>query len=478
LPTRLQRRRAERVRLISEPLELARSTSLVDAVAQARDSGWEALLFNDPTLDGTGVAGIGKIIDIVSVIGGAQVESADGEILDRELDDNRVRAVAKLWQRLTETQGGDTTPVLGIGGFAFRPDRDPAPPWGGFPAALIRIPEVILRRRGGRTEALAVRIANGPGAALALVQQKLRDVVTGVSTGFRAPATAHLVTAPSRPPYQWMAAVDAAVAQLNEGRAQKVVLARELIARADGPLHAGSVVRELERRQPSCYVFLMPGADGSALVGASPELLVRREGSRAVSQPMAGTAARGRDTREDGELARSLQGSEKNAREHDVVIDHVRQRYNSAGAKSVQIAPRELLRFPTVQHLASTVTAHFSGTAPPVLELCAALHPTAAVGGAPWPQAANLIDEYEQMERGWYAGAVGWTDASGDGAFAVTLRCGLLWEDGVRLYAGAGVMPDSSPLEELDETDVKFLALLDALRGSLKTPQPTAFGGR
>jgi isochorismate synthase len=273
-----------------------------------------------------------------------------------------------------------------------------------------------------------------------------------------------------------MAAVDAVVAALAEGRAEKVVLARELIARGDGPLHAGAVTLELKRRQPSCFVYLVAGADGSALVGASPELLVRRRGGRATSQAMAGTAARGRDAQEDGELARALQGSEKQRREHALVVDDVRARYRAAGADPVLVAPRELLRFPTVQHLATTITAHFRQRAPTVVELCAALHPTAAVAAVPWPGASALIDEHEQLERGWYAGAVGWTDGRGDGTFALTLRCGLLWEDGVRLYAGAGVMPDSSPLEELQETDVKFLALLDALRGSLTPPPPTPLG--
>jgi len=193
---------------------------------------------------------------------------------------------------------------------------------------------------------------------------------------------------------------------------------------------------------------------------------------------MAGTAARGRDAHEDGVLARTLQASEKNVREHEAVVDSVRSLYQSTGANSVQIAPRELIRFPNVQHLASTVTAHYTGVAPTALELCAAVHPTAAVGGSPWPEASRLIDEHEHMERGWYAGGVGWIDSHGDGAFAVTLRCGLLWEDGVRLYAGAGVMPDSSSLEELQETDVKFLAFLDALRGSLRTPHPTPLDAR
>ena len=132
-------------------------------------------------------------------------------------------------------------------------------------------------------------------------------------------------------------------------------------------------------------------------------------------------------------------------------------------ADRVSARPPEVVRFTNIQHLATAVTAALREPAADALELAAALHPTPAVAG--WPRAAadSLIDDLEGMERGWYAGAVGWIDAHGDGEFAVALRCGLLWEDGARLYAGVGVMPDSDAARELDETELKFKALLTAL---------------
>jgi len=132
-------------------------------------------------------------------------------------------------------------------------------------------------------------------------------------------------------------------------------------------------------------------------------------------------------------------------------------------ARSVAALAPEVVRFTNIQHLATTVRAELSDPPADALELAAALHPTPAVGGWPREAADRIIDDLESMERGWYAGAVGWTDARGDGEFAVALRCGLLWEDGARLYAGVGVMPDSDPARELDETDLKFKALLSAL---------------
>jgi salicylate biosynthesis isochorismate synthase/menaquinone-specific isochorismate synthase len=186
---------------------------------------------------------------------------------------------------------------------------------------------------------------------------------------------------------------------------------------------------------------------------------------------MAGSAPRSSDPRTDDRLRRQLLASAKDRDEHAVLATQVVQRYQDAGAR-VSRGATHIAAFANIQHLATDVCAEFDEP-PSVLELCGVLHPTAAVGGDPWPDAAALIDAHEQLERGWYAGAVGWTDAEGDGEFMVALRCGLLWEDGVRLYAGAGLMPDSDPLAELAETDLKFLALLDSLRAAPAPPQST-----
>jgi isochorismate synthase len=455
-------------------IPIDRDADLCALAARCRDAGADVVLFDDPSDGATAALGIGRLFDIVGDAEGARIESAAGEVLGRDGGPGRLAATARLWHRLAETvEAEERDAVVAVGGFAFRPDRDPRHPWAGFPSALLRLPEVVVLRRDRAATAYGI-VSGAPGSDRGC--ERWLGLLARAAVPFRAPAAGRLTTTPVRPAHQWMASVDGAIAALRSGRGAKVVLARELVVRADGPLHAGAVARELKRRQPSCFVYLVAGSDGSALVGASPELLVRREGRRAVSQPMAGTAPRGRTAHEDGELARALQASPKQAAEHSLVVTDVRDRYVAAGADPVHVAPRQLLRFANVQHLATGITAHFRGSAPSVLALCARLHPTAAVGAVPWPEAAPLIDEHEQMERGWYAGAVGWTNALGDGAFTLALRCGLLWEDGVRLYAGAGVMPDSTSLEELQETDVKFLALLDALRESLRRPQPTASG--
>jgi isochorismate synthase len=281
---------------------------------------------------------------------------------------------------------------------------------------------------------------------------------------FRAPSAHKLDVEPVRNPVAWTGAVSSAARRLRAGEAAKVVLAREVVAHGDGVISAGRVAAALRAAYPACFTYLMTGADGTAFAGASPELLIRRSGGVALSQPMAGSTARGRDEAEDERLAAQLSASAKDRAEHELVASYVSERL---GRFSDQVRSRgpEIVRFTNIQHLATTVEARLPGAAPSALELAAALHPTPAVGGWPVAPALRIIDELEGMERGWYAGGVGWIDRRGDGEFAVALRCGLLWEDGARLYAGNGMMPDSDPAAELAETELKLRALLGALTG-------------
>lgn len=425
--------------------ELDRTPDLIDLVSAARDNGHEVLLIERPMPDAVSVAALGKAFDLVAAKGGVALEDAGGKVIDFEAGTDRLAAASRLWRRVCESLGSP----IAVGGFAYRPDREPGGPWSGFPALLLRVPELAVTRVRGRTYATAA----SPDA------EALLELT---ATGLRAPAARKLEVTPARNPLAWTAAVGSAAARLRAGEAAKVVLAREVLARGDGVVSAAMVARSLRAAYPSCFVYLITGADGTAFAGASPELLVRRSGGRAFSQPMAGSVARGATDAEDERLARQLEHSTKDKVEHRVVSDFVVEALRPF-AKGVTAPAPEVVRFTNIQHLATSVSAELMDPPADALELAAALHPTPAVGG--WPRAAAdaLIDQLEGMERGWYAGAVGWIDGRGDGEFAVALRCGLLWEDGARLYAGVGVMPDSDPARELEETELKFKALLTAL---------------
>jgi len=429
--------------------ELERTPDLIDVVSAARDAGHEVLLIERPMPDAVSVAALGRAFDIVAADGGVALEDANGEVVDFEPGDDRLLAAGRLWRRVGASLSAGQAGPVAVGGFAYRPYRDPGGPWSGFPALLLRVPALALMRTRGRTFATAATADAGD-----LLELEARSVST------RAART--LTVNPIRNPVAWTAAVEAAAARLRAGEADKVVLAREVMAHGDGVVAAANVARSLRAAYPSCFIYLITGADGTAFVGASPELLVRRSGSRAFGQPMAGSVARGATEAEDERLARQLEASTKDAAEHRLVASFVVDALKQF-SESVSARRPEVVRFTNIQHLATSVNAELTHPAAGVLELAAALHPTPAVGG--WPRAAAdaLIDELEAMERGWYAGAVGWIDAHGDGEFAVALRCGLLWEDGARLYAGVGVMPDSDAARELDETELKFKALLTAL---------------
>ena len=424
--------------------ELDRTPDLVDLVSAARDAGHEVMLVERPMPDAVSVAAIGRAYDIVAAPGGVALEDADGKAIDFEPAGDRILAASRLWRRL-----GGSLDMVAVGGFAYRPDREPGGAWSGFPALLFRVPELAVMRRRGRTFVFAAKA-------------DAEDLMDLSAAPVRAPSAHRLDVSPIRNPLAWTAALQTAAARLRAGEAEKVVLAREVLARGDGVMSAGMVVRGLRASYPSCFTYLIAGADGTAFAGASPELLIRRSGSRAFAQPMAGSVARGASDAEDERLANELTRSSKDLVEHRVVATFVLEALKPFSS-SVTARDPEVARFTNIQHLATSVAAHLQEPPADVLTLAAALHPTPAVGGWPRDAAEVLIDELEGMERGWYAGVVGWIDGRGDGELAVALRCGLLWEDGARLYAGVGVMPDSDPARELEETELKFKALLTAL---------------
>jgi salicylate biosynthesis isochorismate synthase/menaquinone-specific isochorismate synthase len=433
------------------PRELRGTPDLADLVSAARDAGHEVVLIDRPMPDAVSVLGIGRRFDIVSTPGGAVVEDAEGRMADEERSPDPISAAARLWRRLCEREGpprsGPThsaTGLVALGGFAFDPTEEPGEPWQGFPALLFRVPALAVTRVRGRT------FATGD------------DSLLDLPSSFRAPAVRHLEVEPLLAQAAWCEAVAEATRRMRAGSAEKVVLAREVMARGDGVLAADAVVRALRSAYPACFTYLVSGSDGTAFTGASPELLVRRSGGTATCQPMAGSVARGQDEAEDEALARSLVRSAKDVAEHAVTARFVAEALAPL-ARSVEVGQPEVIRLTNIQHLATTIRARLTEPTANLLELAAALHPTPAING--WPRAAarRLITELEGMERGWYAGAVGWIDGRGDGELAVAIRCGLLWEDGARLYAGNGMMPDSDPQTELIETELKLNALLGAL---------------
>ncbi|ORW19492.1 isochorismate synthase [Mycobacterium palustre] len=255
-----------------------------------------------------------------------------------------------------------------------------------------------------------------------------------------------------------------------DGPLSKVVLARALRLAADGPLDARVILRRLIAADPSAYGYLVDlsaaggGHAGMALVGASPELLVARSGDRVTCQPFAGSAPRDEDPERDAANGAALARSAKDRHEHRLVLDTMRAVLEPL-CDELTIAPEpQLSRTAAVWHLCTPISGRLREKSTTAIDLALALHPTPAVGGVPTKAAVELIAELEG-DRGFYAGAVGWCDAAGDGRWVVSLRCAQLSADrrSALAHAGGGIVAESDPDDEVAETTTKFATILNAL---------------
>lgn len=265
-------------------------------------------------------------------------------------------------------------------------------------------------------------------------------------------------------PVDYERAVSTALRAIDAGEVEKVVLARTLEVEADSPIDPRLLARRLSAAELGSYVFLvaLPGG-ASMLVGASPELLVRRRGMRVSSDPLAGTAQRSRDRARDAEIARQLLDAVKEQREHRLTAEAVADGLAPFCAKLVVDPEPSLTSTSTLWHLQTSVRGTLKPDAPDALTIAAALHPTPAICGTPRAAAAGLIARLERFDRRFYAGLVGWVDGRGDGEWALTLRCAEISGSTARLHAGAGIVAGSDPAAEDLETEAKFGVLLRAL---------------
>jgi menaquinone-specific isochorismate synthase len=257
----------------------------------------------------------------------------------------------------------------------------------------------------------------------------------------------------------WRRAVRTILRAIDSGRLDKAVLARAVTVQADRPFGRAAVLGRLAAASDGAYLYASGG-----FVGASPELLIARSGRVASSRPLAGTVPRGANPAEEARRQAWLRSSAKEALEHRLVVEAVAGALSKA-AERVEVAATDVVRLPTVAHLATGITARLGEAAPSALDLVALLHPTPAVAGTPRETALRLLAALEPAGRGLYGGPVGWMDAAGDGEWAVALRCASLSGSRALLFAGAGIVAGSDPDAEWDETASKLQAMLGVLTG-------------
>lgn len=335
------------------------------------------------------------------------------------------------------------------------------------------VPEIVVGVRDGRswlTQMTADDVELTEAGALAALARWLEPgTAQGAPAGVAAAAAAGKVASlasGSLSEEAWMAAVRSGVEHISTGELEKLVLARDVVATLPAGVNAAVVLRELALRYRECWTY---GVDG--LVGATPEMLIQVEGRTAQARVLAGTLDRKNAVEEDGGpmayAERVLAGSEKQRHEHQIAIESLTRRLAPFSEAMNAHDEPFILELPNVWHLASDVKAELAeveGHVPSSLALINALHPTAAVCGTPTEVAGALIRELEHLDRGPYAGPVGWLDAAGNGEWGIALRGAVVESPTtVRLYAGCGIVEGSVPETELAETWAKFRPMLESL---------------
>jgi salicylate biosynthesis isochorismate synthase/menaquinone-specific isochorismate synthase len=351
-----------------------------------------------------------------------------------------------------------------LGGFAFDPDGGRCASWTSLDPASMVLPELSVCRSGGATFlTLNALVQPGRGetveAQVAAMQRRLASLRDQAPLPLLDP---HPAAQPrihsSRTPTEFEDSIDAATARIGAGEMDKVVLAREVIVSAGSAHDPAAIFGALRQQFPSCFCFCC-GTPEAAFLGASPELLVRRNGASVSTVALAGSTRRSSDPSVDDHLAERLLRSEKDRLEHRIVAERIVRTLRPHAVWVQAGAEPEIVKVANIQHLATPVVAQLAEPHS-AIELAGVLHPTPAVGGEPRAAALAAIADLERMDRGRYAGPVGWMDAAEDGEFCVALRSALLRDREAHLFAGVGVVAGSDPAAELTETEIKLEALL------------------
>ncbi|MFD1020546.1 isochorismate synthase [Thalassobacillus hwangdonensis] len=356
-----------------------------------------------------------------------------------------------------------TGPVA-LGGFSFDPKKKRTELWKNFPDHQMTVPSYLLTKNGSEhyftINALVFPDDHKEQLKFQWDQDRER-LLSATSHDFIPP---EIIAKEEIDPEEWKQSVKKATEDILNGKLDKVVLARELQLVFDEKIDPAQVLQHLEDSQSNSYLFAIE-SDGDYFVGATPERLVKVENRELTSACLAGTVPRGATDEEDRLLGESLLNDEKNLEEHGYVVQMIRDAVEAC-SEEVDI-PEHPVLYPlkNLQHLYTPVHAKLNEEHT-LLDVVSRLHPTPALGGLPSADAVDYIRGKEQLDRGWYAGPVGWFDSRQNGEFAVAIRSALLRKDRASLFSGCGVVKDSIPEDEYEETAVKLMPMLSVLGGA------------
>jgi salicylate biosynthesis isochorismate synthase/menaquinone-specific isochorismate synthase len=437
-------RRSGEQTLASVSLELPAGVDPTEVACASRRADEPWFVFEQPDHGRASLAGLGEAIGL------------------QAMGPERFEQVARRWRELAAAAVGEG--AIAVGGFSFAPDGGSSPHWQGYEPASLVVPQVALTRREQNVRLTLTALVSPddlPDELLAGLLARVEELEQRRLPLLDPAPSGRFQVASAMPPEHFESAVARASELIAQGRMEKIVLAREVQVHAPSPYDPAALLGVLREEFPSCFTFCV-GRGEAAFVAASPELLVRREGHRVSTLALAGSTRRSADPAVDDHLGEQLLRDESYREEHAIVARRIERMLRAHAVWVAAAAEPELVRIANIQHLATPIRAQLASPMD-ALELVGMMHPTPAVGGEPLARAAPLIPALEGLDRGWYAGPVGWTDTTGDGEFCVSLRCALLRGPVARCYAGNGIVCDSEPAAELAETEIKLQALLPLL---------------
>ena len=394
--------------------------------------------------------------------GAAAVIEAEG---DSRFINTDAQAQA-IFSTLTFEVGESHAEPRFFGGFAFQPDK-PTGAWQSFSPAWFVMPRVMLTDVAGQQWLTVTDVLSPDCTANDLRSEAIALAACFESYEPRAWQPAPVLMSTDYPLSQatWRQQVNAAVGRIHNGALEKVVLSRTCDLIFDVPIDPLAVLDRLALRYPNTYRFMMAPTAESAFVGATPEVLVEVNAPHIRTAAVAGSIQRGANPQEDAELAAQLFTNPKERHEHALVVENLRDLLEPLTLDLLSPEEPQILALGNIQHLHTPFQGTLAGNTD-ALDVVARLHPTPALGGCPQQVAMDTIREIEALSRGWYASPVGWFDRHGNGLFAVAIRSAIFNGENARLYAGCGIVGQSDPDREWEETKIKFKPMLESLGAS------------
>lgn len=358
-----------------------------------------------------------------------------------------------------------------LGGFSFF-DYSVSKYWKDYGAGSFTLPEWLLVKDGNYT-ILTITLKLKRTDTVSTLKERIHQLLArlnhicsadtyAIDTDLHQQNHIHVPNGHSKEHSRWIQVISKAKEQIKKGVFRKIVLARELALKLDRPVRDTHILNRLRHQYPDCYSFLIRQNKKSSFIGCTPERLASFNKDYILTEGLAGSTPRGNSASADARLESELLKSDKDLQEHDFVLQAIRKNLNHYACE-IQIPERPVVRkLSNVQHLYTPIQAKIKKGVSKT-EVLKNLHPTPAVGGFPKENAVPFISHYEDFERGWYAAPIGWINANGDGEFAVAIRSGLILNDEVRFFAGCGIVEESDPDKEWEETNLKFIPMLSAI---------------